>query len=124
MLTKDLIKKLSKLQDEGYINFRTSQSEVIDFVENEMNYIVFQDGETTKYTSCRLACSKTWNQVKNLKPKNKVSDLDKAYFIENNLRQSWFNFTCFQRLGLIFMTPEDYRVYKFHKEKQEKDESN
>lgn len=113
-MSKELIRKLNKLQDEGYIKFN-SESEITDFIKNDMNYIVFQEGKLTKYTSCRLACSKTWNQVKNLKPRDNPTDLDKAYFIKNHLRQSWFNFTCFQRLGLIFLTPSDYKTYKFHK---------
>lgn len=116
-MSKELIRQIQKLQDEGYIKFNNSQSEVIDFIENDMNYIVF-DGNISKYTSCRLACGKTWNQVKNLKHKESPSDLDKAYFIENHLRQSWFNFTCWKQLGIVFLSQADYKVIKFHEEKK------
>lgn len=117
--TKQLLEQIRKLEDEGFVNFRTNKSEIVDFVENGMQYVVLEkDGEVTKYSSCRLACGKTWKQVKDMKVKGSPSDLDKAYFNDNHIRLTWFNYKCWSQLGMIFLSPHDYHVIKFHRDKK------
>ena len=114
---------INKLQDEGLIVYKATKEHINDFMENNMNYIVFEkDGNVTRYTSCKLACGKTWNQVKNIKIRHEPKELDHAYFNENNLKMSWFNFNCWKELGVVFLSRHDYNVIKFHKKKKEENE--
>lgn len=120
---KEVLECIKKLEDEGYINFKNNRTEIIDFLENDMQYIVFEkDGHIARYTGFKEACGKTIAQVKRLKAKNHPSALDQQYFLDNHLRLTWYNFICWERLGVIFLNKEDYRVINFHKDKKKAEE--
>ena len=116
--SNEIIECIKKLTDEGYISFKNNRQEIIEFLENDMQYIVFEkDGHIGRYNSCQEACGKSLFQVKKLKAKNHPSELDQKYFNENHLRMTWFNFICWEKLGVIFLNKFDYGVIKFHKDK-------
>lgn len=122
--TKEILDCIKKLNDEGYINFKNNKQEIIDFLENDMQYIVFEkDGQIGRYNSCHVACGKLLFQVKKLKVKGSPTELDQKYFNDNHLRMNWFNFICWKKLGVIFLNKFDHGVIKFNKDKDSQEKS-
>jgi len=127
-----LLEQIKKLESEGFLKFNQSRSEVMDFIENDMEYVVFGKEESvTKYSSCREACGMSLYQLNKFVDKELKSDSEEAnkdysheervlmhkYCMENNLRDTWFNLVTWKKLGIIFLNNSDYDVIKFHKKK-------
>lgn len=125
---KEIFLIIKKLEEESFINFRSRKSDVEDFIDNDMNYIIFREGRISKYTSCLAACGLTRYRLKELIAKELAKeneDYNKEekeklhkYMLENNLRSTWFNFACYKKLGLVFLNKHEYNVIKFHENKQ------